>query len=158
MIYEKSTLNPKEDFGESTFACPFCDKVCRSKDQCKRPLHRDTVKIPEATILGIVIGTDCPSNFLNPILKLLEETRYKHVKIYWATLHPAEYRMNYLEVDASAIKAYQDDHSERIGRAKNHFTYTKDGGTMPPYGAQKRINFYPVRKEALPEEPPSELA
>jgi hypothetical protein len=142
MIYEKSALDPISDFGEVTFPCPICARAGRSKDACNCPVFRDTVKIPPSAVRAVVFGADIPTPFVEPVLRILSEDRYAHVTLYWASLHSSDYRMHYLHADADSIRTYQEAHTERIGRAKDHFTYSSDRCSMPPYGAQKGINFH----------------
>ena len=144
MIYETSARNPVDDFDQIFFACPVCVRVGRSKDQCRQNVYRDTVKMPADAILGVVVGADCPLSFLEPILQQLQSERYSHVKLYWATLHSSRYRMHYTEVPADHLQTYQRDHTERIGMAKKHFARVNGELTMPPFGAQKTINFIPA--------------
>ncbi len=144
MIYEKSALDPVSDFDEVTFACPICVKAGRPKSDCKQPVFRDTVKMPAEAIVAVIFGADSPTPFVEPVLKILAENRYAHTKLFWASLHSSEYRMHYYQTDADNIRAYQEAHTERIGRAKNHYTYSQDGSgaSMPLFGAQKGINFH----------------
>lgn len=143
MIYERDNRKPLSDFDTVDLPCPICVNAGRPKDQCKHTCFRDTIKMPEEAILGVVFGADCPAEYGEPILKILEDLRYSHVKRYRSELHAKEYRMQYMEYDTESLRLALERHSQRIGLAKHHYRLEKGVLVMPHYGARKTVNFIP---------------
>lgn len=143
MIYDLAKLDPVFDYTEISFACADCRERGLPKESCKMPWFRDAVRLPSEAVLGVIFGADCPSNYVTRLLPILAEERYKNVKLYWSSLHSAEYVIHYLERDAKTISIHQKAHSERVAGAKNHYIY-KDGLTScSTYAAQKGVNYHP---------------
>lgn len=142
MIYSKGERNPIDDFGMVELSCPVCAGRGRPLKECNHPCHRDTIKMPTEAILGVVFGADCPSEYGDPILKVLAAPRYAHVKVYRSALHASEYFMQYMEHSREHLKGDLLSHTKMVGLAKHHYRSDGKGGmTMPPWGARKTINF-----------------
>lgn len=141
MIYDLTRPDFCAGIDKTTMPCPICGSICRGKEDCEGPIHRDTVSVPPEAVLGVIFGSDCPENLTAPILKLLEQPKYANVKTYWASLHASDYLIHYLEVSRADMASYQHSHTERIASAKDHIVYTPRGSWYPPYAGQKRITF-----------------
>ncbi len=142
MIYDLANLDPGSDFTEISSACADCRDKGLPKEGCKMLWFRDVVRLPSEAVLGVIFGADCPSNYVARLLPILAEDRYKDVRLYWSSLHSAEYVIHYLETDVKTISIYQKAHSERVARAKNHYI-SKDGrASCSTYAAQKGVNYH----------------
>lgn len=139
MIYDLAKLNPVSDFSEVSVACAEC------RDEDTMPGFRDVVELPPESVRGVIFGADCPINYVNELLPILSEERFRHAKLYSSSLHSDEYVIHYFERDSDSIMGNQQSYSEKIANAKNHFFFKEGRETWSPNAAQKGVNYHPPK-------------
>jgi hypothetical protein len=145
MIYDLAKLNPRGDFLEVSVACGDCPDTGIPKEKCTMPWFRDAVSLPPESVRGVIFGADCPINYVDELLPILSEERFRHVKLYSSSLHSDEYVIHYSEHDAETIRVYQQSYSEKIAHAKNHFFFRQGRETWSANAAQKGVNYHPPK-------------
>jgi hypothetical protein len=138
MIYELHALKATELHKDVWLICQRCKALGRALADCEHKYHRDAVIIPDNAIRAVVFGNDCQHNMTAEILAILAEERYKHVEVYWCSLHSDKYELQYNKADAGYVRFIQEQRSKEIAFAKGHVR--SNGNGFETKAAPKGVN------------------
>lgn len=127
MIYEIPNQRWLRDYRRIDFPCSKCQQKGVAAEKCENSWYRDAIELPPDAILAVIFGTDCMMATADTVLSILDAPQYRHVDLYWSSLHSCRYAVQYTKQDRSYIKAMQEERTKQVARAKGHVFHDEKG-------------------------------